>query len=101
MITAFILILSALFTVLAAIGFLRMPDIYTKMHTVSKAGAFGGSLILLSAAVVFGGIHLFIILANIIFFYFTTPIAAQMIARAGVTRKTPSWEKTNSEEIDF
>lgn len=101
MIISVVLIISALFTLLAAVGLLTMPDIYTKMHTVSKAGAFGGSLILLSAAAVFGTGQIFIILANIIFFYFTTPVAAQMIAKAAILRKTHTWEKTKKDEIDF
>lgn len=101
MIISIILLISALFTLLAAIGLVTMPDVFTKMHTVSKAGAFGGSLILLSAAVVFGSGELLIILANIIFFYFTTPVAAQMMAKAAILRKTKTWEKTKKEELDF
>jgi multicomponent Na+:H+ antiporter subunit G len=97
MIGAVIIILSALFTLLAAIGLVRMPDLYTKMHAVSKAGAFGGSMILLLAAVVFGVAYLPIIIINIIFFYFTTPVAAQMIAKSALSKNVTVWkgEKPN------
>jgi hypothetical protein len=38
----------AIFTLLAAIGVLRLPDLYMRMHAASKAGAVGGGLILLA-----------------------------------------------------
>ena len=101
MIISAVLIISALFTLLAAIGLVTMPDIFTKMHSVSKAGAFGGSLILLSAAVIFGAGEVLIILANIVFFYFTTPVAAQMMAKSAILRKTKTWGKTDKKELDF
>ena len=84
MITSILLLIGALFTFLAAAGLLRMPDIFTKMHAVSKAGAFGGSLLLITAIFTFGTDKLLLILANIVFFYFTTPVAAQMLAWYGI-----------------
>jgi multicomponent Na+:H+ antiporter subunit G len=92
MIGAVVIILSAVFTLLAAIGLVRMPDLYTKMHAVSKAGAFGGSMILLLAAVVFGLAYLPIIIINIIFFYFTVPVAAQMIAKSALSKNVTVWK---------
>jgi multicomponent Na+:H+ antiporter subunit G len=41
-----LLLLGALFSLIAAIGVLRLPDLYTRMHAASKAGAVGGGLIL-------------------------------------------------------
>ena len=101
MIAAVILLIAAVFVMLAAIGLLRMPDLYTKMHAVSKAGAFGGTIFLLLALVSFGWSVFFIVLANIIFFYFTTPIAAQMLAHAAIKQKNDVWGKTSMEDIDF
>ena len=100
MIASAVLILSALFTLLAAIGLLTMPDIFTKMHTVSKAGAFGGSFVLILAGVVFGLDHLVVTLATIVFFYFTTPVAAQMIGKSALKRKVPIWSRTKKDELD-
>lgn len=101
MITTAILLISASFTLLAAIGLLRMPDLYTKMHTVSKAGAFGGFLLLITAGLTFGWQSFFIVSANILFFYFTTPIAAQVLAHTALKKKNEVWEKTDQNEIDF
>lgn len=98
MLGAFIIILSAVFTLLAAIGLVRMPDLYTKMHAVSKAGAFGGSMLLLLAAGIFGLSYLPLILVNIIFFYFTTPVAAQMIAKSALSKKIPLFKGSESKK---
>ena len=46
-----LLILGSLFALIAAIGVVRMPDIYCRMHAATKAGAFGVSLILLALCV--------------------------------------------------
>lgn len=98
MVGAIVIILSAVFTLLAAIGLVRMPDLYTKMHAVSKAGAFGGSMILLLAAVVFGLEYLPLILVNIIFFYFTAPIAALMIAKSALSKNVQIWKGSDTKK---
>lgn len=100
MLAAVLLILSAIFTLLAAIGLVRMPDIYTKMHAVSKAGAFGGSIILILALIIFGVEYSILILINIIFFYFTTPVAAQMIAKSSLLKDIGMWKGKGSEKND-
>ena len=101
MIASALLLISASFALLAAIGLVRMPDVFTKMHAVSKAGAFGGSVLLMTAAYIFGTPELMLILANIVFFYFTTPVAAQMLGKSAVIRKTKTWDKTSKDELDF
>ena len=46
-----ILIISAVFSLAAAIGILRLPDLYTRMHAASKAGTLGSGLALLAIAI--------------------------------------------------
>ncbi len=96
MIGGLILILGASFTLLAAIGLLRMPDLFTKMHAVAKAGAFGGSIILILAAFKFGFSLVPLILLNILFFYFTTPVAAQMISKSAISKNQKIWKGKDS-----
>lgn len=78
-----LLILGAIFTLLAAVGVVRLPDLYTRMHAASKAGAVGGGLILLSVALVSmdAAVVLRAIL-GVIFLILTTPVAAHLLARA-------------------
>src|SRR5690606_23261435 len=47
-----LLLVGALFVLLATIGVLRLPDLYTRMHAASKAGAVGGGFILLAVALI-------------------------------------------------
>jgi multicomponent Na+:H+ antiporter subunit G len=73
----------ALFSLVAAIGIVRLPDLYCRMHAASKAGTVGSGLLLLAA-----GIHaeeapiLARAIAGFIFFLLTAPIAAHLLARA-------------------
>jgi len=92
-----LVIISALFALLASIGLLRMPDLYTKMHAVSKAGAFAGSLLLILCVFVFSYKILPIIILNILFFYLTSPIAAQVLAQNARKKKVPLYQKKKND----
>ena len=88
-----LLILGALFALIAAIGIVRMPDIYCRMHAATKAGAFGVSLILLALCVAIPTVRIFIqSILIIVFFYLTAPVAAHLIGRVGMIRKLPMWK---------
>ena len=52
-----LLALGCLFIVVAAIGIVRLPDFYTRMHATGKSDTLGQSLVLL-AAVVYEGFTL-------------------------------------------
>ena len=78
-----LLLSGALFSLIAAIGIVRLPDLYSRMHAASKAGTVGSGLLLLAV-----GIHsqdisvLARALAGFVFFVLTAPIAAHLLARA-------------------
>jgi multicomponent Na+:H+ antiporter subunit G len=78
-----LLVLGAAFTLLAAIGVVRLPDLYTRMHAASKAGAVGGGLILLAVAVVGQDAAVSTrAIIGVIFLLLTTPVSAHLLARA-------------------
>lgn len=85
----------AAFMLVAAIGLLRFPDLYTRMHAVTKAGTLGIGLVLLSAAVAFGDVGVagraFVAL---LFVLLTAPVSAHMIGRAGYLGNVSLWEGT-------
>ncbi len=92
-ISGILLISGALFVLIAAIGVVRMPDIYCRMHAATKAGAFGASLILLALCVAMPSPRVWIQSILIIaFFYLTAPVAAHLIGRVGMIRKLPIWK---------
>lgn len=37
------------FSVLGVLGYLRLPDVYTRLHTIGKVGVFGAAFLLLGA----------------------------------------------------
>lgn len=80
------ILLGAFFGLLAALGILRLPDLYTRMHAASKAGTLGAGLIffailILNLAPLNIGIIL-LSLAGFLFLLFTAPISAHLLARA-------------------
>ncbi|MEQ9638307.1 MAG: monovalent cation/H(+) antiporter subunit G [Devosia marina] len=78
-----LLVLGAAFTLLAAVGVVRLPDLYTRMHAASKAGAVGGGLILLAVAVLSQDAAVSVrAIIGVMFVLLTTPVAAHLLARA-------------------
>lgn len=80
---AAMLLAGSLFALLAAVGLLRLPDLYTRMHAASKAGVVGAGLILLSVALVsLDGAVILRAVLGIVFLVLTTPVSAHLLARA-------------------
>jgi multicomponent Na+:H+ antiporter subunit G len=99
-ITSIFLIIGCFFVLIAVIGLLRFPDLYTRMHAAAKAGAFGGSILLLTAAVCYGRFEVWLeVIMIIIFFYLTTPVASHMIGRAAYLSGAPIWKGTLQDEL--
>jgi len=80
---AFLMLVGSIFSLIAAIGVWRFPDLFTRMHAASKAGSVGSGLILLGLAVSAGESPVFIkVLMTISFFLLTSPLSAHLLARA-------------------
>ena len=94
------LLIGASLLFLAALGILRMPDLYTRMQAATKAGTLGVGLVLVAAAVAFGKLSVTItsVLA-IAFFILTAPVAAHMIGRAAYLARVPLWSRTVRDEL--
>ena len=73
------------FLVIGAIGIIRMPDVFTRLHAASVADTFGASLVLVGLMVVAGAslvtVKLLFLLA---FLWFMGPVATHAIARAAM-----------------
>ena len=83
-----LILLGAVFSFIAALGLVRLPDIFTRMHASTKAGVLGSSLILIACGLYFGdGGAWARIVAAIFFLLLTAPIAAHMIGRASLDEK--------------
>lgn len=87
------------FSLLAAVGVLRMPDVFTRMQASTKASTLGLGCLLMGAALQMGDFGSFIRLASIgAFVLLTTPVAAHVIARASYIADVPLWDGTVLDE---
>ncbi|HWG91090.1 MAG TPA: monovalent cation/H(+) antiporter subunit G [Candidatus Thermoplasmatota archaeon] len=100
LVAAALAILGALFMLLASVGILRMPDLFTRMSTTSKAGTLGAGLMFLAVAVAFPDLGVKTrALAGIFFLLLTAPVAAHMIGRAGYVAGVTLWGRTVTDEL--
>lgn len=77
------LISGALFAFVAAIGLIRLPDVYTRMHAAAKAGTVGSGLLLLATGVESSDPAILVrAIAGFVFFILTAPVSAHLLARA-------------------
>jgi multicomponent Na+:H+ antiporter subunit G len=98
--TLALMIIGAAFVLLASLGIVRMPDLFTRMQAATKASSLGVSCIMAGAALHFGEIGIVArALATIVFVILTAPVAAHMIARAAYFVGVPLWEKTVADEL--
>lgn len=86
LVCAIFLLVGALFALVASIGLLRLPDLYSRMHAASKAGTMGSGLMLIALAIDAGDSGVFArALAGVVFFLLTAPISAHLLAKAAYT----------------
>jgi len=99
-VSAILIVIGALFMFVAALGVLRMPDLFLRMSATTKAATLGVGFILLAAAVYFNDFGTTTrALATIIFLLITAPVAAHMIGRAAYFNGVPLWEGTLVDEL--
>lgn len=81
------LVAGGLFCIVGAVGMLRMPDFYTRMHAASVIETLGAGLmllgLLLQAGLTLVAVKLLMIALLI---YFASPTATHALARAGLAR---------------
>jgi multicomponent Na+:H+ antiporter subunit G len=89
------LLAGAFFTLVAAIGVYRLPDILMRMHASTKAGTLGTGFILLAVAIITPDISVITrAVATILFLIITAPVAAHLIGRASYQVGTKLWKNT-------
>lgn len=96
-----LIVAGGLFAALAAVGILRLPDLYTRMHAASKAGVVGAGLILL--AVAFVSLDSAVVLRailGILFLVLTTPVSAHLLARAAYHAGIEPGPETGINELE-
>jgi multicomponent Na+:H+ antiporter subunit G len=96
------LLLGTFLMIVAALGLLRLPDVFCRMHAAGKAGTLGVVLIILGAVIALAGtpndVSIRGLLA-VIFQFLTTPAATHLLARAAYVCDYPLSERTAVDEL--
>lgn len=93
-------VIGAAFSLVASIGLVRLPDVYSRMHAASKAGTVGSGVILLALAVHTDDAAIMTrAVAGVIFLLLTAPIAAHLLAKAAYVTGHRLWGHSVCDEI--
>jgi multicomponent Na+:H+ antiporter subunit G len=92
-------IVGATFALLAGVGVLRMPDVFTRMQASTKASTLGLGCLLAAIVLRHPELSFAIRAASIgAFMLLTTAVAAHVIARAAARSGAPLWKGTLIDE---
>lgn len=101
LLVAALVVTGTTFILLAAIGVVRMPDVYMRMQVSTKGASLGAGCLLLAVPVFFGDVAIGVrALLIIVFIFLTTPISAHMLARAAYIVGVPLWEGSVVDELE-
>ena len=90
--TGVLAIIGATLVLLAAIGILRMPDLFTRMQAATKASTLGLGCLLAAAAIQLADASsLFRAISIGAFVMLTSPVSNHVIARAAYVTRVPLW----------
>ncbi|HET8802786.1 MAG TPA: Na+/H+ antiporter subunit G [Marinobacter sp.] len=82
-----LLLLGGAFTLIGALGLVRLPDFYTRLHGPTKATTLGVGAIMLSSVIYFtsrgGELGISEILITV-FLFITAPVSANILAKAAM-----------------
>jgi multicomponent Na+:H+ antiporter subunit G len=85
---------------LAGVGILRMPDLFTRMHVATKSATLGVGCVLTAVAIFFADVGVLTrALLVILFFFLTAPVGAHLLGRAGYIVGAPLWHGTKWDEL--
>jgi multicomponent Na+:H+ antiporter subunit G len=95
-----LIVIGAAFSLLAAVGVLRMPDLYMRLQATTKSATLGVVCVVVAASIHFDDTATTTKAVLVVAFLFlTAPVAAQVIARAAYGAGIPMWEQTIVDEM--
>jgi multicomponent Na+:H+ antiporter subunit G len=94
------MVTGAVFMCIAGLGILRMPDLFMRMSSATKASTLGVGFLLAAVAVKFPLLEVVSrTVAIIVFVLLTAPVAAHMIGRAAYVIGIPLWQGSVVDEL--
>ena len=101
LIASALLLLGTLFVCLGAVGLLRLPDVYSRMHAITKATTLGLAGMLGASALLFlsMGHAVFGEILTLWLVFLTKPVGGHMIAKSAYMIGIPLAEITVLDEL--
>lgn len=84
----FFLVIGTLFSLIGVVGFIRLPDVYTRLHATGKVSVFG-VVFLLAAAILLTPLSLWKGLLLIFFVLMASPSVSHSVASAAYKSGLP------------
>jgi multicomponent Na+:H+ antiporter subunit G len=86
--------------VLAAVGVLKLPDVFGRLQAGTKAASLGLAFVFAGTALAApGAVSVAKLLLAVAFQFATAPVAAHVIGRAAYRSGAPMWEGTVVDEL--
>jgi multicomponent Na+:H+ antiporter subunit G len=94
-ITIILLIAGAVFFLAGTVGILRFPDVFTRLHALTKADNLGLGLLVMALMLqvdsIFAAVKLLLVWLLIMF---SSSLSAFLVANAAYRNRTPVWRKS-------
>lgn len=91
-VSGILLFTGAFFTLVAAVGFMRLPDVFSRLHVTAILDTLGAPIILLGAAVHVGlGLTAVKLVLAIAFLFVTSPLVGHLLSRAALESGHQPW----------
>lgn len=100
---AVLILVGAIFSLISAIGNVRLPDVYTRSHAASKGSTLGVLCALVGTLLYFiitDGFFSIRLILGIFFVFLTAPVAAHVICRAAYRSHVPLAEQSAQDELN-
>lgn len=98
-IAAGLFVTGATFALLASVGVLRLPDVFTRMQASTKASTLGIGCLVVALAIRHPDLAVVIRAGSIaVFMMLTASVSTHVIARAAARTGAPLWEGTRIDQ---
>ncbi|PYF81135.1 MULTISPECIES: Na+/H+ antiporter subunit G [Marinomonas] len=96
------LLIGGAFLLVGSYGLVRLPDIYMRLHSPTKASTLGITGVLLASMVFQSHLKGFLSIQELLitlFLLITAPVAANMIAKTALHQRTKPLDKTENQAL--
>lgn len=97
-----LILLGAFLSLVSAFGIIRLPDVYTRNHAVSKASTLGIMALLIGTFIFFVLEHGHVnsrISLGVFFIFMTAPVAGHLISRAAYNTGVRLWDQSVEDDL--